>query len=93
MVGCQKSGHEICFHVNSPTYLTDEARFQIFSRCYYTKGTDLDLGAYTIKYLTENYLGGRVTVEPDKVEGTTFKIFLPIEGNLRNSTRGASALD
>jgi signal transduction histidine kinase len=44
----------------------------VFQRSFSTKGTGRGLGTYSIKLLTERYLGGRVWFESAEGHGTTF---------------------
>jgi signal transduction histidine kinase len=65
------------FWVHNPTYMTAEVRRQIFQRYFSTKGEDRGLGTYSMKLLTEEYLGGKVSMESYEKKGTTFTVTLP----------------
>ena len=67
----------VVFAVHNAGYMPHEVQLQIFKRSYSTKGRDRGLGTYSIKLLTERYLGGRAWFETDSQRGTTFKIALP----------------
>ena len=51
---------------------------KIFQRSFSTKGEGRGLGTYSMKLLTERYLGGRVSFTTSADEGTIFKVALPI---------------
>ncbi len=42
------------------------------------KGSGRGLGAYSMKLLSERYLGGQVTFDTSPAEGTTFRAFYPL---------------
>lgn len=80
-IGCRQEEKGVCFWVNNPAYLSEEIRLRIFNRSYSTKGKGRGIGTYSAKYLTEKYLGGQVTVESQRTQGTTFSVYLIIENN------------
>ncbi len=65
------------FSVNNNVYLSDEIRYQLFQRSYSTKGKGRGIGTYSMKLLSEHYLGGKVSVTSTKEEGTTFYVTIP----------------
>ncbi len=50
---------------------------QMFHRSFSTKGTGRGLGTYSMKLLSERYLGGSVTFRSIPGEGTTFTARYP----------------
>ena len=78
-MGCFKDGGEIVFWVNNPTCMTESVRMQVFNRSFSTKGAGRGLGTYSIKYLTEKYLGGHVSFTSTPTDGTTFEARYPRE--------------
>lgn len=78
-MGCREAEDHIVFWVHNPTYMPENVRLQIFNRSFSTKGPGRGLGTYSIKYLTEKYLGGHVTFFSTESEGTTFEASYPIE--------------
>jgi signal transduction histidine kinase len=58
--------------------MADRVRAHVFQRSFSTKGTGRGLGTYSIKLLTERYLGGRVWFESAEGQGTTFHVELDI---------------
>jgi signal transduction histidine kinase len=55
-----------------------EVQMQIFQRSFSTKGKGRGIGTYSIKLLTETYLGGKVSFRSEERHGTTFRIDLPL---------------
>ncbi len=78
-MGCREDGDHVIFWVHNPTYMPENIRLQIFNRSFSTKGPGRGLGTYSIKYLTEKYLGGHVTFTSSEAEGTTFEASYPTE--------------
>ena len=62
----------IRFSVHNETVMPERVRTQVFRRSFSTKGSGRGLGTYSIKLLTESYLGGRAWFESVAGEGTTF---------------------
>ena len=54
-------------------------QMQLFQRSFSTKGQGRGLGTYSIKLLTEKYLGGTVRFESSAEEGTTFLVRYPVD--------------
>lgn len=75
----------VTFAVHNPQYMPHSVQLQIFQRSFSTKGEGRGLGTYSIKLLTERYLGGRVWFETDEQAGTTFKVSLPLNGSVLQS--------
>jgi len=65
------------FMVNNPAVMPRDVQLQIFQRSFSTKGSGRGIGTYSIKLLTERYLGGKVSFTSTGEEGTTFFIELP----------------
>ena len=79
-IGCSISNQNIVFWVRNPLVMTESIKSQIFQRSFSTKGTGRGLGTYSVKLLTERYLGGRVDFQSTKEKGTIFYVYLPING-------------
>lgn len=62
----------IRFSVHNDTVMPDHVRAHVFQRSFSTKGPGRGLGTYSIKLLTEGYLGGQVWLDPAPDGGTTF---------------------
>ena len=60
--------------------MPDAVRDQVFQRSFTTKpGPGRGIGTYSIKLLTERYLGGVVSFTTSPAGGTTFTVSLPGE--------------
>lgn len=67
------------FAVHNPTAMPRSVQLQVFTRSFSTKGKDRGLGTYSMRLLTERYLGGRVSFTSSPEAGTTFRVALPVE--------------
>ncbi len=74
-----RNGDEIVFTVHNPDSMPKDVQLQIFKRSFSTKGHDRGLGTYSMKLLTEKYLGGRIYFESTEDAGTTFYAAYPIK--------------
>lgn len=71
-------GQTVTFSINNPAVMPRDVQLQVFNRSFSTKGSGRGLGTYSIKMLTERYLGGRVWFTSAPGEGTTFYAQLPL---------------
>lgn len=78
-MGCREEGEEVVFWVHNPSFMPDNVRLQIFNRSFSTKGPGRGLGTYSIKFLTEQYLGGSVTFSTSEEVGTQFEARYPVK--------------
>lgn len=62
------------FSVHNAGVMSENVRAHVFSRSFSTKGAGRGLGTYSIKLLTETYLGGRAWFESLNGAGTTFHV-------------------
>lgn len=62
---------------NLPRTMPEDSRLQVFQRSFSTKGAGRGLGTYSIRLLTEKYLGGKVSFVTGP-EGTTFRAEYPV---------------
>jgi signal transduction histidine kinase len=76
-VACREDGAEVEFRVHNRAAMPAEVRLQIFQRNFSTKGCGRGLGVYSVKLLTERYLGGSVRFHSADGEGTTFWVRCP----------------
>lgn len=76
-VNCRRLDDWVEFAVHNPAVMTPEVRRQVFQRSFSTKGQGRGLGTYSIKLLTERYLGGSVAFHSTRGEGTTFRVCYP----------------
>jgi signal transduction histidine kinase len=63
--------------VSNAAFIPRELQLQIFQRSFSTKGPARGIGTYSMKLLTEDYLGGRIGFESREGEGTIFWVWLP----------------
>jgi nitrogen-specific signal transduction histidine kinase len=75
------------FSVHNRKYIEPFIQLEIFKRSFSTKGAGHGIGTYSVKLLTEKYLGGRAGFNTDIKNGTTFYIILPIHPgtNIKNN--------
>lgn len=67
------------FSVHNPTAMPEAVQLQMFQRSFSTKpGAGRGVGSYSVRLLTERYLGGRVSFVSTPAAGTTFTIRLPV---------------
>ena len=78
-MGCGAEGELVAFWVQNPTYMPEKVRLQVFNRSFSTKGTNRGLGTYSMKFLTERYLGGDISFTSSEEAGTTFTARYPLE--------------
>lgn len=67
----------VLFEVRNPAVMSDEIRLQVFQRSFSTKEKGRGLGTYSVKLLTERYLGGRVSFRSEPECGTVFEVWYP----------------
>jgi len=66
------------FSVHNPSYMPEKVQLQIFQRSFSTKAAvGHGIGTYTVKLLTEGYLGGEVEFSSARHSGTVFTVRLP----------------
>lgn len=68
---------EIFISVKNDCVMPKEVSYKIFHKSFSTKGNGRGIGTFSIKLLTERYLGGQVTFESNNQVGTVFTIVLP----------------
>ncbi len=78
MLGCDVTDHAIEFWVHNPQSIPRDVQLQIFQRSFSTKGGSRGLGTYSMKLLSERYLGGSVSFTSTPGDGTTFRARIPI---------------
>ncbi len=69
---------KISIAVHNHAIIPPEISLQLFRKFHSTKGKGRGVGTFSIKVLTERYLGGNVVVDSHPERGTTFKIILPL---------------
>jgi signal transduction histidine kinase len=79
-IGFGGSSSAIEFFVHNDGTMDESVQHNIFKRYYSTKGGNRGLGTYSMKLLTEDYLGGKVSFVSTADEGTTFTFIIPNQG-------------
>jgi signal transduction histidine kinase len=82
-VGCGGSSSTVEFVVRNDGVIEETVQENIFKRYYSTKGGNRGLGTYSMKLLTEEYLGGEVSFRSTAAGGTTFTFTIPNRGARR----------
>lgn len=77
-LGCRLDGDGVVFWVHNPGAMPREVQLQVFQRSFSTKGAGRGLGTYSIRLLTERYLGGQVWFVSSEEAGTTFYARYPL---------------
>jgi len=76
-LGCNPDAAAVEFWVRNEGLIPRSVQLRIFNRSFSTKGLGRGLGAYSIKLLTERYLGGTAGFESTAEGGTIFRVRLP----------------
>jgi signal transduction histidine kinase len=71
-IGCRAVGRDVQLWVHNPASMPSHVRSQVFKRSFSTKGPGRGLGTYSMKFLTERCLGGRIWFSSTEDRGTTF---------------------
>ncbi len=77
-VRVEQVGAHLRVEVHNPGYIPGSVQSRIFTRWYSTKGEGRGLGTWSMRHLTEGYLGGRVDFCSTLDEGTRFWLELPL---------------
>jgi len=78
-LGCEPRGGMVEFGVHNDAVIPRSVQLRIFNRSFSTKGLGRGLGTYSMRLLTERYLGGTVDFESAPETGTVFRVRLPLE--------------
>ena len=78
-IGCYLDNDEARFWVKNKSVMTKDVQLQLFQRSFSTKGRGRGIGTYSVKLLTEKYLGGRVDFSSSEEKGTIFNLYYPIK--------------
>ncbi len=73
-----KGDDEVEFSVHNPVYIPHHIQLQVFQRSFSTRGEGRGLGTYSMRLLSEHYLGGQVSFTSSKEQGTTFFARYPL---------------
>lgn len=75
---CYRKSDSYEFSVKNQGVIPMEIQNQIFQRSFSTKGTGRGIGTYSMKLITEKYLGGEVSFVSDKENQTVFCCKIPL---------------
>jgi K+-sensing histidine kinase KdpD len=67
----------IRYKVRNDYVIPKEVQMQIFQRSFSTRGKGRGIGTYSIRLISEKYLGGKVGFTSSESEGTVFFVELP----------------
>lgn len=73
-LSCGKDSSHFWFSCHNNAVMPENVRLQIFQRSFSTKGTGRGIGSYSVKLLTEKYLGGKVSFISAPGTGTVFRL-------------------
>ncbi len=79
VLGTFTDGESIRFDVSNPGVIPRDVQLQLFQRSFSTKGSDRGIGTYSVRLLTEQYLGGTISFVSDDAHQTVFSVTLPLE--------------
>lgn len=82
-IACLANADSVTFTCHNEDAMPRHIQLQVFQRSFSTKGRDRGIGTYSIKLLTEKYLGGRVSFVSGEATGTEFSVTLPRGAELR----------
>jgi len=77
-LSCRADAERISFEVHNPCFIPREVQLQIFQRSFSTKGPGRGLGTYSMKLLSEKFLGGTVSFTSTPETGTIFMATYPL---------------
>ncbi|MBT3182575.1 MAG: HAMP domain-containing histidine kinase [Deltaproteobacteria bacterium] len=76
--GCYMDGNSVVFKIHNVACMDENVQKQLFNRAFSTKGKGHGWGAYSMKLITERYLGGELSFTSNKKDGTTFVAEYPL---------------
>jgi signal transduction histidine kinase len=80
-VSFENQGGGPTFFIHNASYMPEKVQLQIFQRSFSTRGVaGRGIGTYTVKLMTERYLGGEVIFTSAPNTGTVFTVRLPPRG-------------
>jgi hypothetical protein len=77
LVRLERDGGRVRFCVRNAAVIPADVQPQLFHRSFSTKGSGRGYGTYSIRLLTERYLGGSVSFSSEPGRGTEFVVSLP----------------
>lgn len=76
-LNCGNRNGMVYFSVHNPSFIPEDIQSQLFNRSVSTKGAGRGIGIYSMKFLTEKYLNGKISFTSTKKDGTTFEVSYP----------------
>ena len=76
---CRTEQGNALFSVHNPTVMPEPVRKQVFHGAFSTKGPGRGIGTYSVRLLTEGFLGGGVSFISLLGEGTMFTVSIPLK--------------
>lgn len=70
-------GDQARINVHNSAYMPRKVQLQVFQPAFSTKGSGRGMGTYSMRMLTETYLGGRIDFSSSELGGTNFWVLLP----------------
>lgn len=80
-LACHAFAGGVEFTVHNPGAMPRGAQLQVFQRSFSSRGNGRGLGTYSVKLLTERYLGGAVAFDSTPEQGTMFRVCLPLQSS------------
>jgi len=80
-MNCRQLNQGVEFSVHNPGVIPRRVQFQVFHRAFSTKAQGRGLGTYSMKLLTEHYLGGHISFTSSPKMGTCFRAWYPLQFN------------
>ncbi len=87
--GARVDGRYGTLWVHNEAVMPRITQLQMFNRSFSTKGPGRGLGTYSMKLLTEQYLGGKIAFRSEPGHGTTFTVTFPLDFNDGTQLRAA----
>lgn len=78
-VSCKRDMDRVIFSVHNPNFIEKDIQLNIFKRSFSTKSAGRGWGTYSMKLLTERYLGGKIEFFSTPKGGTTFYAKYPLD--------------
>ncbi|MDD5698749.1 MAG: ATP-binding protein [Victivallaceae bacterium] len=78
-LACRRDGGQVVFSVHNPAFIEENIQLNLFKRAFSTKARGRGWGTYSMKLLTERYLGGKIRFSSTPADGTTFYAEYPLD--------------
>ena len=78
-ITCKRDKNNIIFSVHNTTFMEKNIQLDLFKRSFSTKAPGRGWGTYSMKLLTEKYLGGKIEFTSTEEDGTTFYAKYPLK--------------